>query len=223
MRGFGTIPAGACENQIKDVVFIISASLPAGMNISLPAGISGDDKMYTACGCSCSSNGHVMPQSLASTNTLAALRHCCIGHTVRIALAPFDTPPLFLFNDTTGKYSGYLPSMIDLFAAEMGFVPQLVPLSRGGAHWTLLTDGPANPYTLDSLPGGSIDAVVLSSDEMLKAIGGNGCSLNPGWECWYDKASQDTLDPRYAFRSDACPLHRRRHTTLSPWAHRPSR
>ena len=132
--------------------------------------------MWQACGCSCSSNGHVVPMPLVSTNTIAAMRHCCIGHTVRFALAPYDTPPLFQFNDSTGKYSGYLPAMIDMFAAEMGFVPELVPISLGGAHWSLLTDGPANPFISDSLPGGSIDAVVLTSDDMLTLKGGYGCT-----------------------------------------------
>ena len=81
---------------------------------------------------------------LLSTAT-AQLHHssayrCCTGRTVRFALGPVDYPPYYYYNSATGVYSGFIPEMIHLLAAEMDVDYVIIPTTNAPTGIALSVD-----------------------------------------------------------------------------------
>ena len=108
---------------------------------------------------------------LPSATAHSSAYRCCTGRTVRFALGPIDYPPYYAYDSATGAYSGFIPEMIHLLAAEMDIDYVIIPTSNAPNGIALSVD-PATGMLgridrSSPLAQGLVDAdLVLTSNDL---------------------------------------------------------
>ena len=72
--------------------------------------------------------------ALGQTRHSSAYRCCLNERTLKVGLSPASFPPYYLYDEATATWSGYIPSLFDRLAAELGIDYRIVPQLEYGVQ-----------------------------------------------------------------------------------------
>ena len=154
-----------------------------------------DRPISASCECSCASFARLglragdpggPPRALPPKNQLSLMRRSMVGEHIVIGLEQYSQKPIYYYHPngspTTGavdsQFTGFVPDLIDTFAAEMGFTYEFRALPSTGIEYAL--QGPMGALFPEMMrssfpaPGGSVNVSIINMVDKVR-----GCNTVP--------------------------------------------